>query len=122
MAVVSTRPGIIVKVPVKFPARVTVTPPLTLTKSGADYTFGADTSAILGGDVWVWQLHVALHSIGQFFNVNDEVPGDPSSTIHILWNRGARTEYGDTLSDFIESKIGTSNTTTAYALAAGVIN
>ena len=122
MSIASTRPGIVVRVDVKFPARVQVTSPLTLTKTGADYVFGADTSAILGGAVWVWQLHVALASIGQFFNVDNVVPADPSATIYILWNRGARTAYGDTLSDFIETKIGTSNTQTAYTLAAGIIN
>lgn len=122
MAVVSTRPGIIVKLPVKFPARVTVGAGLSLTKTGADYHFeltggGGGGGGTLEGDAWVWQVKMALASIGQLTAVDAAVSADPTTTINIAWTVGARTESGDFLWTFIEGIIGTTNTNTAYTLA-----
>lgn len=122
MAVVSTRPGIVVKLSVKFPARVTVGAGLSLTKIGADYHFeltssGGGGGSTLEGTAWVWQVKMALASIGQLTAVDAAVSADPTTTINIAWTVGARTESGDFLYTFIEGIIGTSNATTTYNLA-----
>lgn len=47
MSVVSTRPGIKIRVPTKFPARVTAQAPILLTQAGANYEFGLDMQNII---------------------------------------------------------------------------
>lgn len=121
MPVVSTRPGIKVRVPVKFPARVTVQSPLILTKTGANYEFSLDVAAITGGGVTVWQLRSALKVAGNFFAVDTAIPVDPGERIYEAWiSGGLRTSSGDDLYAMIASIIGAPAADAAYANATAI--
>lgn len=121
MAVVSTRPGIKVRVPVKFPANVTVQSPLILTRTGANYEFSLDVDAILGGGVTVWQLRCALGLAGDFFAVDAAITVDPGERIYEAWNSGGlRTSSGDDLYDVIVLILGAAATDAAYASATAI--
>jgi hypothetical protein len=104
--------------PVKFPASVVAIAPITLSKAGGTYTFGFDTSAGLGGAVWVWQLRTALGFAGNFWPVDTAFSADPSSFQFNRWHGGGRSSYGDQLSNAIQAVIGLSATQAAYAAAA----
>lgn len=121
MAVVSTRPGIKVRVPVKFPANVTVQSPLILTRTGANYDFSLNVAAITGGGINVWQLRCALKGTGNFFAVDTAIPVDPGERIYEAWNSGGKTTaVGDDLYDAIVLIIGSTATNTAYANATAI--
>jgi hypothetical protein len=121
MPVVSTRPGIKVRVPVKFPARVTVQSPLILTQTGATYEFSLDAAAVTGGDITVWQLRCALGLAGNFFAVDAAIPVDPGGRIYEAWTSGGlHTSSGDDLYDAIVLIIGAPATIAAYASAEAI--
>ncbi len=121
MPVVSTRPGIKVRVPVKFPARITVQSPLILTQTGANYDFSLNVAAITGGGITVWQLRVALKAAGNFYIVDTAIPVDPGERIYEAWNSGGlRTAPGDDLYNMIALIIGGPAATAAYANATAI--
>lgn len=121
MAVVSTRPGIKVRVPVKFPARVTVQSPLILTQTGANYDFSLDVASITGGGITVWQVRAALKAAGNFFAVDTAIPVDPGERIYEAWNSGGlKTQSGDDLYDAIVLAIGAPAADAAYANAVAI--
>ena len=113
-------PTIKARVPVKFPAQVTVQSPLILTKTGANYDFSIDAGARLGGEISVFQLRVALKTNGKFFDVDNHASFavDPGGLIYEAWtNGGIRTSSGDDLYDAVVLAIGSAATDAAYALA-----
>lgn len=121
MPVVSTRPGIKIRVPVKFPARVTVQSPLILDIVGAAYEFSLDIDAITGGGITVWQLRAALKSNGDFFTVEAAIPVDPGERIYEAWNSGGtRTAVNDDLYDAIVLAVGSTAANAAYSDATSI--
>jgi len=121
MPVVSTRPGIKIRVPVKFPARVTVQSPLILTQTGANYDFSLNVAAITGGGITVWQLRVALKAAGNFYAVDTAITVDPGERIYEAWNTGGlRTAVNDDLYNTLVSIIGAPAAAAAYANAAAI--
>lgn len=121
MSVVSTRPGIKIRVPVRFPAHVTAQPPLILTVVGRNYDFSLDVDAITGGGITVWQLRAALKSNGYFFTVNAAIPVDPGERIYEAWlSGGIRTAVNDDLYDTIVLAIGSTAANAAYSTATSI--
>ena len=116
-------PTIKVRVPVKFPAQVTVQSPLVLTITGAVYEFSINSSALLGGAVSVFQLRVALKTNGKFFDVDNHASFavDPGGLIYEAWTSGGKyTSVGDDLYDAVVLAIGSAATDAAYALAEAI--
>lgn len=123
MSVVSTRPGIKVRVPIKFPARVTAQSPLILNKTGANYDFSLDVPAVLGGDITVWQLRCALKANGDFFTVDNHASFavNPGERVYEAWvSGGLRTSTGDDLYDAVVLAIGSTAANAAYADATAI--
>jgi hypothetical protein len=122
MPTVTTRPTIKVRVPVKFPAQITVQSPLVLTKTGAVYDISLNTVALLGGGVFVWQVKCALKNAGHFYIVEATLAVDPGSPVYEAWSAagGIKTSYGDDFSDMIVNAIGTAATQAAYAAATAI--
>lgn len=106
MSITSARPGVKVRVGIKYPSQVVAVAPLYASMSGGVLTLTFSDADILGGDCWVWQLKKALANVGSLLTVDINIPADPSQSINILWTVGARTTLGDTLSNFIKSTLG----------------
>jgi hypothetical protein len=117
MTSVSVRPGIVIRVPVKFPASVTATSPLIVTRVGANYNFAIDGASVLIGDCFVWQLKMALASLGTIAAAASSIPTDPGNTVKILWENLPKTSSGDLLHGHLVTVLGAASANAAYALA-----
>ena len=110
MAIVSTRPGIIVRFPVRFPARVTASAPLVLTQTGAAYALSIDLTA-LANSLPSLELHVAqviaqLVALGSFDTIANVMPPSPVAPETVIWNRGGVTQPTGPLMTLIFSTLG----------------
>lgn len=108
----------------RFPTRIVATAPATVSKSGTTYTIGVDTSAIVGGDVDVWQVRAALQatSASAFHTYEASLGGDLSDARRNRWEGGGRSSLNDGLSDDIKSTLSWTPTqmTNLYTLAATI--
>lgn len=71
MVVVSTRPGIVVRFPTKFPARVLGTSPIVVTQTGAIFTFSLDLAALIATGLFPY--------VGVFFVAT--LPASPEGSV-----------------------------------------
>jgi len=108
----------------RFPTRIVATAPATVSKSGTTYTIGIDTSAIVGGDVYVWQVRAALQSTSStdFHAYETSLGADLSDARRNRWEGGGRSSLNDVLSNDIKTTIGwtPSQMTNLYTLAATI--
>lgn len=105
----------------RFPTKINVTAPLTITKYGTTYNIGISTGGILEGDVWTWQLRRALEttSATAFHTYEASLGADLSDSRRNRWEGGGRTSQGDGLSNDIKSTLAWSDgqMTTLYTVA-----
>lgn len=123
MAIMSSRPGIKVKVGVKYPAKIVAISPLTATLSGGTWTFTVDTEGLIGGTCWVWQIKYGLLDFGVYDTVEAGIPPATNTRLNVMWTNGGRTEYGDTLSSLIKTQTGWDNSTlqSFYGYCASIL-
>jgi hypothetical protein len=107
------------RVHVQFPPRFECVAPIVLSKVNRDFEFSLNRSAIFPG-VTVMQLRCALKQNSLFDDIDNAISIDPGGLIYEAWRYGARTSYGDSLSDTIEAVIGADATASAYELASAI--
>jgi hypothetical protein len=90
MTSVSVRPGIVVRVPVKFPANVSVSEPLILTRNGANYAFSIDPTGLFttGLDAWFSALPAVPGGATDWWN-NQGVPTNGTASVERVRNIAA---------------------------------
>jgi len=123
MAIMSTRPGVKVKVGVKYPSRIEAATPLSATLSGGVWRLSFDSTSVLAGTCWLWQIKYGLLDYGIFSTVEAGIPAATATRLNVMWTNGARSEVGDTLSNFIRDSMGWNDAQIAafYAYCAEII-
>lgn len=108
----------------RFPTRIVAITPATVSKSGTTYTIGVDTSAIVGGDVYVWQVRSALQSTSStaFHTYEASLGSDLSDARRNRWEGGGRSSLNDGLSNDIKTTLSWTPSQMAglYTLAATI--
>lgn len=126
MAVVSTRPGVVIRFPVKFPARVAGISPVVVTQAGATFTFSIDIAALntalmsAGLVVRVTQVIAHLVALGSFDMIADVIPPSPSNPSNVAWNRGGITTSTGPLMTLIFATLGLASQAQKDAFLAAV--